>query len=182
MILGVLLAAGQSRRYGPQDKLLADRDGMPLVLHAARNLLASECDRVLAVVSSDPVAAILPSGIESCRVEPGLAMSWSWHQAVLRGRDLESGHLVFALGDMPNLDPATFARLIGLAQSQGGAACLYGGIRMPPACLALQACLPLLEDGAADQGARPLLAGLAESALLPLTAHEALDIDLPGDG
>ena len=37
--LGVLLAAGASRRFGAEDKLLAPWQGQPLVMAASRALL-----------------------------------------------------------------------------------------------------------------------------------------------
>ena len=59
MSLGVLLlAAGQSRRFGPQDKLLAPLAGRPVVAHALDALALPEADFRLAVVSTDQVATI----------------------------------------------------------------------------------------------------------------------------
>ena len=74
MSLGVLLlAAGQSRRFGPRDKLLALLAGRPVVAHALDALALPEADFRLAVVSADPVAAIArKAGFDALPVAPGL--------------------------------------------------------------------------------------------------------------
>lgn len=55
----LLLAAGMSRRFGPEDKLLADLNGMPMVAHAARALDLVGPDRRIAVTGSDAVGNLL---------------------------------------------------------------------------------------------------------------------------
>src|SRR5437868_9633041 len=60
---GVLLAAGAGRRMGGESKLLLPHpaDGQPLVVHAARALLALDPAAAVAVVRADddPVALAL---------------------------------------------------------------------------------------------------------------------------
>lgn len=182
LILGVLLAAGLSRRYGPEDKLLARWKGPALVQHAAGSLLASGCDRLLAVVSSGAVAAALPAGFTLATIPRGLPMSQSWAGAVRHGQKAGAQKLLFALGDMPNITSETLIRLIAIAEeTAGGAACSHAGIAMPPACFPLATCLGILTTDDGDRGARPLLAALPDKALLPLSGDEALDIDRPQD-
>ena len=57
--VGILLAAGQSRRFGPTDKLMAPLHGRPLVTYAAATLRAVAPDVLIAVTSSEIVAAEL---------------------------------------------------------------------------------------------------------------------------
>ena len=51
---GVLLAAGQSRRMGRTNKMLVEVDGAPMVLHAARAMLASSVSPVVVVLGHQP--------------------------------------------------------------------------------------------------------------------------------
>ena len=51
---GLLLAAGQSRRMGKANKMLVEIDGLPMVVHAARALIASGANPVVVVLGHDP--------------------------------------------------------------------------------------------------------------------------------
>src|SRR4051812_7297553 len=53
VIVGVLLAAGKSSRFGGAQKLVALLGGQPVVRLSAEVLLASGVDRVVAVLGSD---------------------------------------------------------------------------------------------------------------------------------
>src|SRR5216684_2638011 len=52
----LLLAAGQSRRMGGPNKLLAEVDGTPMVAHVARRLLASRARPIIAVLGNQAEA------------------------------------------------------------------------------------------------------------------------------
>ena len=183
MILGILLAAGASRRFGPADKLLSDWEGASLVSHAAKALMGAGCDRVMAVTSSSAVADALPAGYLHCAIAPDQPMSASWEAAVREGARLGAEHLLFMLGDMPNIHAATLQRLTRLAREGEEAACALNGRPMPPACFTLSSCLALLPIPAGDHGARPLLARLPPDRLITITPEEAFDLDLrPGSG
>ena len=54
-IVGILLAAGRSRRFGSDKRLQPLADGRPMVLTAARNLVAA-CPRSLVVIRPDDTA------------------------------------------------------------------------------------------------------------------------------
>jgi len=56
-VSAILLAAGESRRMGPVNKLTLDVDGMPLLRRTARTLLDAELDEVVAVVGHAADAA-----------------------------------------------------------------------------------------------------------------------------
>ncbi len=60
-VAAILLAAGQSRRMGAINKLLLEIDGQPMVRRAARTLLASRVEEVVAVLGhqADAVAEAL---------------------------------------------------------------------------------------------------------------------------
>jgi molybdenum cofactor cytidylyltransferase len=68
VILGVVLAAGEGRRFGGT-KQLAELNGTPLVLHAVRALQGTAVDEVVVVTGHDAeaVEAVLPDGIRVVR-------------------------------------------------------------------------------------------------------------------
>lgn len=175
--LGVLLAAGASRRFGVEDKLLAPWRGGVLVGASAATLAQTGCDHLTAVVSSDSVAAALPAEYEVVRIAPGQEMSASFRAACLRAEQLGARRLLIALGDMPGLRVETLQRLLEGEESR---ACQFGEIRMPPAVLLPADWRMALQDHA-DQGARATIRALPVSALIPLTAEEAQDIDTRAD-
>lgn len=175
--VGILLAAGRSRRFGESDKLLALWHGEPLVRAAARTLAAAGCDALAAIVSSEAVGDVLPEDYALCRVPPGQPLSASFRRACDWALEVGAERLLIALGDMPAIAPDTLRRLV--ARSESGA-CIHRGIRMPPALLRVEDLRGFaLEEG--DRGARGLLAALPEEALLPLAEHEARDVDYPQD-
>jgi molybdenum cofactor cytidylyltransferase len=131
--LGVLLAAGVSRRFGPQDKLLAPYRGAELVRAAATALLGAGCDAVLAIVSSVEVAGALPAGIGICRVASGRPLADSFRAAIDQALEQQAGRLLVCLGDMPNVTPALLRRLVAYDAS---CACRAGAILSPPMLLA----------------------------------------------
>lgn len=170
MRMGVLLAAGASRRFGPQDKLLAPWNGRPLVTWSARALLAAGCDALMAVVASPAVADLLPAGIECRRVAGGLPMSASLKTALREAQRRQAQGLLVCLGDMPDIAPETLRRLQRIG---GTAACIQGDRRLPPVHIAAEdfgAALALPEG---DHGARALVADLPADRLVPIPAAAA---------
>jgi len=174
--VGILFAAGASRRFGPEDKLLADWKGKPLVLAAAHTLASVGCDAVVAIVSSEAVAAILPEPFRLHRIAPGQPLSETWKRARDIVVELAADQALIALGDMPAIRPETLRRLLDF--SDGSHACVTEGVRMPPALLT-RADMMSLEEHRGDFGARSLIAKLRPETLIPLTGPEARDIDTP---
>ena len=50
MISAILLAAGQSKRMGDQNKLTKEIQGSPLIKHSVKNILASSIDELIIVL------------------------------------------------------------------------------------------------------------------------------------
>ncbi|WP_295534255.1 NTP transferase domain-containing protein [uncultured Thioclava sp.] len=176
--LGILLAAGASRRFGSQDKLLADWNGAPLVLAAARSLEAAGCDALLALVSSERVGAALPASFQVHQIERGLPLSRTWRMARDCAMTLHAERALFVLGDMPSVSTDTLRTLVN--SDSGSRACVFNGISMPPALLVADD-MRRMPDPEQDQGARELLRALPHKSLIPLSAQEACDIDIPQD-
>lgn len=127
-VAGVVLAAGQSQRFGDADKLLADLDGRPVVAHAAETLTGSTAGRVAAVVDPDSaVPEALPEGVTVVRNPDAAAgQATSVRRGVAWARDREADAVVFALGDLPRVDPGTADRLVAAWRAGEGSALAAG--------------------------------------------------------
>lgn len=178
MRLGMILAAGQSLRFGAEDKLLAPWHGRPLITWAAEALRQSGCDSLGAVISSPEVGAVLPDDFARHLLPPGLPMSASFALALRNARDAGADGLLICLGDMPNISAALLRRLLASGES---CACLQGDRRMPPAHIAAGDFGHALGPVEGDRGAREFLATLPRDRLIRIDARAAHDIDWPGD-
>lgn len=156
-----VLAAGQSRRFGAADKLLAPLHGKPLGLHV--------CDR-LSGIRFAHCWVIAPTPAHPC--------AQGWHAAgftVVPNRDAASGigssvalagrlaleagadGLLLALADMPLVPHAHYRALLARASAQVTAAS-HNGVAPTPPALFSRADLPVLAGARGDSGARSLLA------------------------
>ncbi|MEO1680498.1 MAG: nucleotidyltransferase family protein [Pseudomonadota bacterium] len=179
---GLLLAAGQSRRFGPADKLLAPLEGAPLVTHAAQALAASGAAPLVAVVDSARVASLLPDFII---VQPGPeapAQSASLTAGIARLRALGAPASLIALGDMPRVTPALLNAVASVAAEAPGqpTAATDGTQVMPPACFPA-ALFSALEALTGDRGAGALLRDLPARALVRADPEILADVDRPED-
>jgi molybdenum cofactor cytidylyltransferase len=111
----IVLAAGQSRRMGPVNKLLADVGGRPMVSHAVDAVLASKAQPVVVVLGHEPErveAALAGRAVTFVRnpdYAQGLSTSLKRGIAALPA-DLDG--VIVALGDMPNVTAAHIDKLI----------------------------------------------------------------------
>lgn len=121
-VLGVLLAAGRGTRFEDGNELLAEIDGEPVVVHAARTLVRNVNG---AGTPLDDVVAIL--GHESDRVEGALT---DLDLRTIRNPNYGDGQAtavalgaliaeeegfdaaLFALGDLPRVTPGTARQLV----------------------------------------------------------------------
>lgn len=130
-VVGVLLAAGTGTRFedddmgsqGPRTKLVATLQGEPLVRHAGRTMAESGLGEVVVVVgdASDLVIEALSGfGLNAVRnPEYHRGQSTSLRKGVRAAVSLEADAAVFALGDMPLVDPATIDRLVEVHAAEG---------------------------------------------------------------
>ncbi|MFU8788206.1 MAG: nucleotidyltransferase family protein [Methylobacter sp.] len=118
LIVGILLAAGASRRFGTDKLTHSLPGGDPVAVRACRNLLAGS-DKVLAVVrpGSGQLAALLQAEGADVRVcaDAGLGMGASLAFAVQSCPDVD-GWLV-ALADMPWIEPCTITKVADALRS-----------------------------------------------------------------
>lgn len=116
---GILLAAGRGTRFG-EDKLAHPMpDGLPIAVHAARNLRTAGLHVVAVVRDDDHHLARVLKG-EGCEVtvcpDAALGMGHSLAHGVMRTSG--AGGWIVALGDMPSIRPATI-RLVAQAVASG---------------------------------------------------------------
>ena len=117
-IVGILLAAGASRRFGADKLTQLLPDGDLVAVRACRNLLAGT-DRVLAVVrpGSEELTALLQAEGAEVRIcaEAGQGMGTSLVFGIRACPDA-AGWLI-ALADMPWIKPATIRKLADALRS-----------------------------------------------------------------
>lgn len=171
MSIALLLAAGHSRRFGAQDKLLAPLAGRPLIAHAASALRESGAKHCFAVIRNRALIPYL-DGFEL--VSPkGEEMSHSLQAGLAAAVEAGPARLLIALGDMPNIPASHLRRLL---TADGIRASQYNGIALPPAAFpAGQWPEASMLNG--DSGAGTLLKNLPLEALWPLSPRAAHDVD-----
>lgn len=183
-VVGVLLAAGTSSRFGDANKLLATVGDEPLVRQAARTLLVSDIDRTTVVVGyeADRVRAAL-DGLDVDIIE-----NEDYHRG--QAASVRTGiqtfcddvnAAIFALGDMPAVAPRTVDHLIDAyyAGVSDALAAACDGKRGNPALF--DACyFDRLADISGDTGGRQILLE-SDNAALVETGDKGvvLDVDTP---
>lgn len=184
----VLLAAGQSVRFGTGDKLLAPYDGKPLLAHALDVLLGLDLDQRVVVMGPDApgVEALLGGAPVEIVVNPdirgGMGTSIAAGAAALRP---EIDAVLVLLGDMPRVtvadatavltafDPAAGKTMVvPVHRKQRGHPVLFGRDQFPA-----------LVGLTGDHGARPILSSAPGRVVEVATANPGIlvDCDTPED-
>lgn len=135
----VLLASGQSKRFGDGCKLLHEWRGLPLVAHAASLIARLPFMTRTAVVSSTDsdrgqLAQIL-TGLGFDVVEnrlPERGRDHSLRLGVSKAASARSAGAIICLGDMPGVTEALIRALVAAGDSRTPAACRSGGGISPP--------------------------------------------------
>lgn len=175
--VGIVLAAGQSSRFGEADKLAAPFRGVPLAKHAADAMRGAAVDHRIAVVGH--VAGVF-DGFDIVHATGEARQSDSLRQGVLRAIALDADRVVITLADMPLVSTALIDAVMAQAGVDGTAAATDGTRRAPPACFP-KATFPELLALVGDRGAGRLLATLPDSALVYVAESELADVDTPAD-
>lgn len=188
-MIGILLAAGFSRRFGAADKLLQTLpNGQIMALAAANNLLTA-FPLSVAVVRADNLAladALRQLGMQvvTC-AEEATVMADSLVTALRYAQQLKLHHegVVIALADMPYIKPQTMRQVAHALKAGGGIVVpTYLGQRGHPVAFAAKF-VPALLTLQGDYGAREILKQhVDEVSLLPCDdAGIVADIDTPAD-
>ena len=170
----IVLAAGQSRRFGAADKLSSIWRGIPLIFHSARMLGDVPFARRI-IVGTSALCGLEFEGFETVETDDQKApQSHSIRlgvEAVLASRP---DAIMIALGDMP-LIPATHisALFAGASGESTLVASSNGRSSLPPALFG-RAHFGALQNLTGDHGARHLLAMGKQVMLRP---DQSIDID-----
>jgi len=182
----LLLAAGQSRRMGGPNKLLAELDGVPMVAHVARRLLASRARPIVAVLgnqaeSVDNALGKLPvERVRNPEFAEGLSTSLKRGIATLPS-DLDG--VLVCLGDMPLISGRHVDRLIAAFNPLEGRAIIVptrNGKRGNPVLWGKRF-FPEMSELAGDVGAKHLIGEHVELVAEVEMDDDAIfvDIDTP---
>jgi molybdenum cofactor cytidylyltransferase len=183
-VVGILLAAGSSRRFGSNKLLAPLADGTPLAVAAASKLVAVVPESIAVVRPGDDALAAVLAGkglriVECAEAERGMGHSLA---AGVAAASMADAWLI-ALADMPSTKISSIAGLI--AQLHAGSvlvAPFHAGRRGHPVGFAAEFGAELLSLSG-DAGARDLLARHAAS-LTRLDVNDPgilIDVDTPGD-
>lgn len=158
-----VLAAGQSRRFGPADKLAASFRGARLGELACQTLAGLDFAQrwVIAARADHPCAPGWEGSGFTLSVNANAAsgMGSSVALAARLALEAQADGLLIALADMPLVPADHFRALIALAAALGPAAIVASsanGLRLPPALFGRDH-LPALAALTGDAGARALL-------------------------
>ena len=175
-VVGILLAAGQGRRFDPSgvsNKLLEFVAGEPVAVASARAMLAV-LPKVIAVVPSvdgGVARALRAAGCEvTVCLDAGRGMAASLVHGLRHSLPAAQSWII-ALADMPYVEPATMASLrAALERGAAIAAPVHAGRRGNPVAFGVAHLAELLALQG-DQGARALL-----------QTHFVTDIDVHDPG
>lgn len=176
MRVGLVLAAGHSRRFGLADKLLAPFRGMPLAGWAAEAMRGVPLDHRMVVTNSAEVAELF-GGYEILAgggSEAGQADSLKI--GAERAGELGADRLLVVLADMPFIRHGVMTEVLAGCADQQASAVSDGARRMPPACFPA-AKLAELSSLTGDTGARNLLREVPSDALVKVPAAMLADVD-----
>lgn len=180
-VAAVILAAGESRRYG-SPKQLAVVDGRTLLEHAIDAAASAGASPVIAVV---PVWLTRPERLDDEWLRwirnrfPEQGMSLSLRLGFEAIGDDASAALIL-LGDQPRVPPDTIAAVLAARGERPLVAPVADGIPAPP-ILVERSHFHLVEQLTGDIGLRQILLANPELVrLVPVAAH-AQDVDTPED-
>jgi molybdenum cofactor cytidylyltransferase len=185
-VTALVMAAGQGRRFGDGNKLLADLDGRPLLRRAVEAALGSKVRETVVVTGHDRAAVETAlSGLPVAFAHNpdfarGLAASLRAGLAAAAGADA----VVVLLGDMPGASLEIVDALIEAFQKAPGNLAVVpvrNGRRGNPVLLA-RALFPRLATLQGDEGARRLL--LETESVVELAVDDdgvLADVDHPAD-
>ncbi len=185
-VAALVLAAGQSRRMGRDNKLLIEVDGEPMVRRAVDSALGSKADPVIVVTGheQEEVAEVMDGLDVQFAHNPDFADGLSTSlKAGLAKLDHDVAGIIIVLGDMPAVSSGVLDRLIEAFNPVEGRAIVvptHQGKRGNPVLFGAEFFDEMLKI-AGDVGARHLI-GQHDDRLVEIEFENPathLDIDTP---
>jgi molybdenum cofactor cytidylyltransferase len=177
--VGLLLAAGQGRRFGGNKLLHPLADGTPMVLASARRVHAVLADTLAVVTDVDGYVAKLLAQeglrlVYNARASEGMGRSISCGVAASR----DAGGWVIVLGDMPFV-PQTVVQAVAARLAQGAdiVAPVYHGQRGHPVGFSSRHGEALMRLHA-DEGARSIIAAHRDTLELIEVEDQGVLLDI----
>ncbi len=182
MTTGVLiLAAGQSRRFGPANKLLALIGGQPMIARVIALAAQRDIAQAVLVASAPDVAALArAAGLRVVLVPVDTPQSGSLRAGITVLQSLNVLRVLILLGDMPFLTPADIEAVLTAGIAEGTACALLGVTPLPPAIFPATR-FAALASLSGDRGAGALLWDVPQHARLTLPEPHLRDIDFLSD-
>jgi CTP:molybdopterin cytidylyltransferase MocA len=180
-VAAVILAAGESRRFG-RPKQLAMVDGLTLLEHAIATTVVGNLRPVVAVV---PVWLSRPARFDGDWLRwirnpyPERGMSHSLRLG-LEALDEEAEAAVILLGDQPRVAPEMIAALLAARGEQPIVATEAGGALAPPVLIE-RSQFALAGTLTGDQGLREVLRRSPELVRAVAVTEHPIDVDTPAD-
>lgn len=172
---GLLLAAGASRRFGSDDKLLASLCDQPVISYAAAAMRNTSLERRIAVITNPDLRPFL-SGFELIEIASRVQSDSLIAGIKAAG---STDRLLIALADMPLITSQLLEQVVARTTDEFPAACHDGEQTSPPACFP-QSWLALIAAASGDRGAGKLIRDLPEDSLI-LAPGLLADIDTSAD-
>ncbi len=160
MTVGLLLAAGEGRRFGGPKALARDEDGTSWLLRSVQAL--RPCAEIVVVLGAEAekAAALLPLSVSRIRADDwaeGMGASLRAGLTAL-GPTTHEAALV-SLVDLPDVDAAVVARLAAVADGPDVLArAAYDGVPGHPVLLGRDHWAGVVATATGDRGARDYLA------------------------
>jgi len=187
LIGGIILGAGESSRFGSENKLLATVDGSPIIGHVATLGVESELDELVAVLGHE--ASAVAKQVDELPLEttynPRYAdgQSSSLRCGIEFARESGWDAAVVLLGDMPFVSLETVDRLLDTFRSCDGSivAPRYADRRGNPVLFA-RAHFEALAAVSGDRGGREILRTAPGTVLVDVDDPGVVrDVDSSGD-
>lgn len=171
----VVLASGNSKRFGARDKLAADLCGKSLVDHVLETVKSIGFGEIFLVtqdVSRPHVTTVINSDSHAGH---GHALRLGFRAAQAAGWDC----VTVVLGDMPLIEASHLRKMLKKLNQGQAVLSVFGDVKMPPAMFKGTAVSLILQD---ESGAsmRTIIRRL-DAIVVPMSQEESLDVDTPED-